>query len=233
MLLVWRIYKRESTLENKSESGGICKECYEKVRGEMKIQRAIQIAGREWENIRLSLEMCGDIGEFDPKDFVNNGSDWLSLVRNIKEMEYKYPIYGYFSHQAAYVFNTLALKAGERLGLIDKFATTFGGGYSCVRTGWFFHLNGDIEKHHILKQMFFLKLFSPLGGDFMGWDYKSPIAGTKMKLIFDTFTKWQDNPDSYIQDIREYKTQLEPLWHGLLLSLNPDNLKHLLFKQWH
>ena len=38
----------------------------------MKIQRAIQIEGREWENIRVSLERCGDIREFDPKIYINN-----------------------------------------------------------------------------------------------------------------------------------------------------------------
>jgi hypothetical protein len=38
----------------------------------MQVQRAIEIATREWANIRVSLEEYGDIGEFDSKSHVNN-----------------------------------------------------------------------------------------------------------------------------------------------------------------
>ena len=31
----------------------------------MLVQNALEIANREWENIRTSLEECGDIGVFD------------------------------------------------------------------------------------------------------------------------------------------------------------------------
>src|SRR5882724_9469332 len=107
----------------------------------MDTQRAVQIAKREWENIRASLEMCGDIGAFSPKDYINiNGrfalpSLDLLLVRKLIEMDNKLPSYGYFTQEAAYVFYTLASRAGKRIGLIGRVAKTFGTGYSLIRTG--------------------------------------------------------------------------------------------------
>lgn len=181
------------------------------------IQKTFQIMKREWENIRLSLRMCGDIGEFDSSDFVNGGSECLSLFRNITEMEHKLPGYGYSTCQAAYVFSTLASKAGERLGLKGEFVQAFGGGYSWVRTGWF-DLDGSIEEHHLIKRMLFLKLFSPFGGDFTSWDFRSPVANTKLKLVFNTFIEWQSDPKSYSHDIREYGTQIGRIRHGLSLA---------------
>lgn len=183
----------------------------------MKIQEAILIAGREWENVRLSLRMCGDIGEFDSQSFVNNGSDWLYFIKSIVGMEYKLPRCGYCSHQASYVFATLASKAGEKLGIKGELARTFGSGYSWVRTGCF-SLN-DVQKRQAAKRMFFLKLFSPLGGDLTEWSFKSPTVGTKIKLIFDTFAGWQNDPESYSHDIREYRDQIEPIWLGLSSTL--------------
>lgn len=187
----------------------------------MKIEEALQIVEREWLNIRTSLEGCGDIGKFDSNNIINNiGPGWLSLINNIIEMEYKFPNYGYSTRQAAYVFAALASKAGERLGLRDRLSQTFGNGYSWIRTGWF-DMNGGMEERYIVKQIFFLKLFFPLGGgDFVGWDFKSPAAMTKMKLVFDTFTEWQNNPWSYVQDIREYGNQIEAIRRGLSLTLN-------------
>src|ERR687887_149097 len=101
----------------------------------MEVQRAFQIATREWANIKLSLSVCEDK---------------------------------------------------------DEFTKTFGGGYSCVRTGWFY-LNGDIEKHHIIKHLFFYKLFFPLGGDFT-WDFNSPVVKSKLKVVFSKFAEWQEAP---------------------------------------
>jgi hypothetical protein len=40
-----------------------------------------------------------------------------------------------------------------------------------------------------------------------------------MSLVFYKFRAWQNDPNCYIQDIRDCREQLEPLWHGLLLAL--------------
>jgi hypothetical protein len=188
----------------------------------MDLEGAVQIAKREWENIRLSLCMCGDIGEFDSINHINGSSNIVSetipLIRNLIGMENKLSAYGYFTQEAAYVFTYLASRAGERLGLSYKLAQSFGRGYSWIRTGWFNLEN--VEKRHLIKQIIFFKLFFPLGRDFIGWDFNSHAAKAKLKAIVYKFATWQSNPDSYIQDIREFREQLEPLWYGLSLALN-------------
>ena len=183
----------------------------------MYVPRAIQIAKREWENIRLSLQMCGDIGEFDSINHISSSSvivsETLPLIRNLLEMENKLSTYGYFTPEAAYVFTYLASRAAERLGLSYKLAQSFGRGYSWIRTGWFDP--ESIQKQHLIKQLFF-----PLGRDFISWDFNSPTVKMKLKAVLYKFALWQSNPERYIQDIRECREQLEPLWYGLSLALN-------------
>jgi hypothetical protein len=179
----------------------------------MEIQRAIEIATREWANIRVSLEGYGDIGEFESK---NHANDRLALM--LIEMKNKIPTYGYFTQEASYVFTPLASIAAERVGLKGELAKTFGRGYSWIRTGWF-----DLEymeKHHLVKQIIFFKIFFPLGRDFISWDFNSPAVKTKLKAILYKFAAWQSNPNSYIQDVRDYSEQLEPLLYGLSLALD-------------
>jgi hypothetical protein len=189
----------------------------------MEIKRALQIAERDWGNIRISLEKCGDIGEFLTQNHTSSKSDFLSisegllLVRNLIGMENKLPIYGYCTPEAGYVFVTLASKAGKRLELTCRLAETFGSGYSWVRTGWF-DPNGIEEQKHVIKQLFFFKIFFPLGGYF-NWDFNSPVVKTKLKAISYKFATWQDNPSGYLQDIRDYREQIEPLWRGLASAL--------------
>jgi len=186
----------------------------------LKTLQTLEIARREWGNIRVSLEKCGDIGEFDYEDPVNVKFirlEGLSLVKNLIEMDNKLPKYGYFTPEAACVFTTLASIAGERLGLTARFAKTFGSGYAWVRTGCL-NLTDVEEYQHLIKQLFFLKLFFPLGG-FFNWDFNSQAVKTKLNLIFYKFITWQDNPSVYIQDVKDYREQLEPLWRGLSSAL--------------
>jgi hypothetical protein len=187
----------------------------------MEILRALQIAKREWENIRVSLEMCGDIGEFDSKNYININPGLLSegslLVRNLIDMDNKLPTHGYFTQEASYVFTYLASRAGERLGLTGAMAQSFGRGYSWIRTCWFDPYG--MEKQHVIKQLFFMKIFFPLGG-YSDWYFDSPEVKTKLKVVLYNYVGWQDNPRRYNEDVRRYRDQLEPLWRGL--SLAPD-----------
>ena len=72
----------------------------------MEILRAVKIARREWGNIKASLEICGDIGEFHFKNHTISKpdsllvSEGLILVRKLIEMENKFPMYGYFTPEA-------------------------------------------------------------------------------------------------------------------------------------
>lgn len=186
----------------------------------MEILRALQLARREWRNIKTSLEMCGDIGEFDSTTYINSRTilipEGSPLFRSLIEMENRLPTYGYFTEEAAYVFTTLASSAAERLGLVGGLTEAFGRGYSWVRTGCFDP--GDKDRQQIVTQLFFFKIFFPLGG-FFNWDFNSPEVKTKLKAILYMFAGWRDNPRSYIDDVKKYGVQLEPLWRGLSLAL--------------
>ncbi len=188
----------------------------------MEILRALKIAVREWENIRVSLEMFGDIQDFDVKHYLNNRINLLpgglTMARKLIEMEGKLPTYEYLTQEAAYVFTILASRAVERLGLIGGLAHTFGSGYSWVRTGRF-DPSGIEEQKHVIKQLFFYKIFFPLGGYF-NWDFNSPVVKTKLQVVLLKFTTWQDNPSSFIEDVRDYREQIEPLWRGLASALS-------------
>ncbi|MGH7807951.1 MAG: hypothetical protein ACRENT_07640, partial [Thermodesulfobacteriota bacterium] len=213
--VIWSLPSRGA--EAKFRAGQLKKEVTK-----MEILKALKLEEREWEHIRASLQSCGDIGELDSKDHLDSHTalmhGGLPLVRNLLEMENKYPKHGYFTPEAAYVFATLASKAGERLGLRNGLAQTFGSGYSWVRTGCL-ELNGKEGHKQIIKQLFFFKLFFPVGG-FFNWDFSSPVVKTKLDLVFYKFMTWQNKAGSYIQDVREYREQIEPLWRGLLLALD-------------
>ncbi|MGQ0793324.1 MAG: hypothetical protein ACT4NX_04460 [Deltaproteobacteria bacterium] len=188
----------------------------------MEIQSAVQIARREWENIQISLQLCGDTGEFSLKRQVNGN---LYLTNSLMDMERKIPVHDYLTLEAAYVFAELASKAAERLGLSRNLAKTFGSGYSWVRTGWvdlrWLNAAGKLRiKDHVVNQVLFFRLFFPsTEGDFI-WGFDSPPVKARLKLIFDKFNMWQCNPDSRIEDFISYKHTLAPLWLGLTMTMD-------------
>ena len=190
----------------------------------MLVRNALDIANREWENIRTSLEECGDIGAFNNgSQLYNNGSSQvdedLSLSRSLIEMDGKLSKYGYFTMDAAHVFVTLASKAGVTLGLSKNVASKFGCGYSLVRTSCLDRNCVDDIQRHVLKQLLFFKIFFPLGGIF-DWDFDSPAEQLKLKLVFHMFTGWQRRPESYKRDLVDFGGQLEPLLHGMSIKIN-------------
>jgi hypothetical protein len=186
---------------------------------EMQLERALQIAEREWEGIRISLEKCGDIGEFlanssaRGKPAIHSVSRALFLVSKLIGMDNKLPANGYNTPEAAYIFTKLGTKAAKRLGLINGFAKSFGVGYSWIRTGWFYP--SVIESEHLVDKSFFITIFLPLGS-FLQYDYNSPVLKTKLKTILYKFTTWQDNPDVYNQYVLNYNYQQESTWSDLL-----------------
>jgi hypothetical protein len=177
----------------------------------MEIQRAIQAAERGWENIRASLEMCGDIGEFDTTNSLNIGlipeSEDSLLVRNLIEMENKFPTHRFLTPAAAYVFTTIASRAAGALGLTGELAQNFGSGYSLIRTGCF---SSNRTEEHRVKQMDFLKLSFPLGGGF-NWKFHSPLVKVKLKFVFDKFVEWQDTAGICIRNPKVHESHIDLL----------------------
>ena len=190
----------------------------------MLVKNALEIANREWENIRTSLEECGDIGIFDYETgLYNNGKSEIntgpSMVRSLLEMDRKLPKCSYFTMEAANVFSTLASKAGVTLGLCESLATIFGCGYSLVRTSCLDQNCVDDLERRVLKQLLFFKIFFPLGG-FFDWDFDSPAEKLKLKLVVQMFKGWQKQPESYQLDVTDFGEQLEPLLRGLSIRVD-------------
>ncbi len=147
--------------------------------------------------------MCGDIGDFNPE---NPGiSRWLArqeyegFISNIIEMDKKLSQYGYSTPEALNVFTILASMAAEKLGLKEELAFAFGMGYGFVRTG--------LVANHKLEpgQILFCKMFYPLGVNF-NWDFDPSLVKIKLKIVFERFRSWQNNPRLYAQDFVQFQS---------------------------
>lgn len=191
------------------------------------LEKALGIARREWANIGLSLELCGDIGEFREEDFMvgiieedviikepiisptKSVSGYaptfypMYLVRNLTLMDMKFSDYGYKTVEALYVFIELGIKAVERLGLLGTFSAGFGSGYGYVRTGWIGE-KGRVEEREIFSKMFFS------GRRSYDWDFHWTSVREKFKLIFDKFMAWQKDPRLYEKEVRS-KAKVKPM----------------------
>ncbi len=190
----------------------------------MEIRSVHQIAKREWENISVSLELCGNIGKFDLVRYIEKEPQ---LIRNLVGMEKKIPEYDYLTREAAYVFTELGREAGERLGLTSELAKAFGGGYGWVRTGWFDLINLEFDdfeilEDHLTRKIFFFRLFFPLKEDF-SWVFDSPDITLNFKSIFERFSSWQNDPVGYDKDLEHYKKEIEPIREGLASALDIDS----------
>ncbi|HVY54882.1 MAG TPA: hypothetical protein VHC46_03910 [Thermodesulfobacteriota bacterium] len=187
----------------------------------MEIRSVFQIAKREWENISVSLGLCGDIGKFDLVRYIEREP---RLIRNLIGMEKKLHEHDYLTREAAYVFTELGKEAGERLGLSTEMARAFGGGYSWVRTGWFDLISLEIDdleilEDHLTRKILFFRLFFPLEEDFC-WVFDSPDVTSNLKLIFDRFSSWQTDPVGYDKDLESYKKEIQPIKEGLASALD-------------
>lgn len=175
------------------------------------INKSLEIAGREWEHVRHSLEMCGDIGEFDPECFVLDKPTLISnpsfFTANLIEMDEKSMRYGYATPEALDTFTTLATRALERLGLSKGWALAFGGGYGYVRSGWF-GLHEGTEK----QMMLFSKMFFPVGKVF-NWDFDSSLVKTRFKTVLERFIGWQNDSQLYANELKRYYRHSKPLWN--------------------
>jgi len=188
----------------------------------MEIRAVAQIARREWENMTVSLEDFGDIGKFDIEYHI---FDNPNLIKHLIETANKVHSYDYLTLDAASVSTELAYKAAERLGLKGHIASSFAGGYSWVRTGWFDLMWTDFKdiydlEQHLVKQIFFFKIFFPKFVD-LSWCFDSTSVIENFSAVYHRFVGWQNNPEGYVNDYRLYKEQIELMW--IKLSMVLDN----------
>lgn len=206
--------KLEELLEDKTADG--------------QIEKSLEIANREWTHIRSSLELCGDIGEFNKEDFMigileedvilkqteisptKSVSVYaptfypMYFLKNLLAMNESLSKYNYMSPEALYVFIELVTKAAERLGLIGTFSMGFGSGYGNVRTGWIGEKGLPNE-----RTIFFKMFFKGEKVDY-DWDFHWNSVKTKIKIIYDKFTTWQNNPIIYKKEVTP-KTIIKPM----------------------
>jgi len=196
--------------------------------GEKRLNEALVIAQREWENVRTSLEPAGDIGEFDKEDFMigvieedviireplNSPTKSVSgysptfypmyFVKNLLTMDEKMGKDGYRTIEALYVFVELATKAAERLGLIGSFSMSFGAGYGSARSGWI------AEKGYPIERELFVKMFFRNRKKSYDWDYNWTSVRENLNQIFTKFESWQKNEKLYKKEVKS-KAIIKPM----------------------
>lgn len=188
--------------------------------GEKRLERALVIAGREWENVRLSLGECGDIGGFDKGDFMigvikedviirqplisptKSVSVYaptfypMYFIENLLAMDERYEERGYSTSEALYVYIELATKASERLGLSGTFAMGFGAGYGSARTGWVAEKGFPVE-----REIFFDMFFKSRKKDY-GWDFYWTPVRERLREILGRFRSWQEDEDLFRREVK-------------------------------
>ncbi len=188
--------------------------------GEKRLNRALEIAEREWENIRSSLVLAGDIGGFNKEDFMIGVIEEDVIIRKPLLSPTKsvsvydptfYPMYfisnclamdeqlakeGYRTVEALYVFVELATKASERLGLTGSFSMSFGAGYGSARSGWI------AEKGFPLEREIFVKMFFKNRSKSHDWDFNWTSVRENLADIFAKFKSWQNDEDLYKREVK-------------------------------
>jgi hypothetical protein len=170
--------------------------------------KPLEIAIREWGNLRSIFERCGDIGDFNSEDLGSSrwfaGQEYGGFIANILEMDKKISQCGYATSEALNVFAELASNAAEKLGLKEELASAFGMGYGFVRTGLVSY--DSLEPMQIL----FHKMFFPfLGRTFhldFDCDFDHPLVKIKLKFVFERFRSWQNDPMLYTQDFERFQS---------------------------
>ena len=200
----------------------------EQERKELKdLNTALQIAEREWNNIGISLELCGDIGKFKREDFMvgiieedvivreplNSPTKSVSgyaptyypmyFLRNLLVMDDKLAEQGYKSIEAMYVFIELATQAVSRLGLDGNFAMGFGSGYGYVRTGWLAEKGWAAE-----REIFYNEFFRGTKINY-DWDFFWNSVKKRFLTNFNICINWKNDPDLYKKETQS-KAKVKP-----------------------
>lgn len=160
------------------------------------------MAAKLWGEIRNSLLLCGDVGEFSPKDFEYSDIPrvtWnnkpvlpISLLERLEDLDVE------VNEVFWNVYEALAIGAAKRLGFEGKMAMVFADSLTCVRTGM---VGGHrTEAEQCISQEMFLS-GAPPGSE---WDPNSIQIQKQSLLIYNKIKEWQFAPILYEEEIRRF-----------------------------
>lgn len=162
----------------------------------------LRLAAKLWGEIRKSLLLCGDIGEFSPKDFEYIDIPrviWnekpvlpLSLLDRLRDLDVE------VNEVFWNVYEALALGAARKLGFEGKMAIVFADSLTCVRT----HMLGGhrTQAEQCISQEIFLRKV-PVESD---WDPNSIEVQRQHLLIYKKIKEWQHDPALYQEEISRF-----------------------------
>ena len=162
----------------------------------------LRLAAKLWGEIRNSLLLCADIGEFSPVNFEYSDIPrvtWndkpvlpLSLLERLRDLDVE------VNEVFWNVYEALAIGAARRLGFEGKMAIVFADSLTCVRT----HMLGGhrTQAEQCISQEIFLSEV-PLESD---WDPNSSDVQRQHLLIYNKIKEWQLDPALYQKEISEF-----------------------------
>jgi len=162
----------------------------------------LTLAKSLWDEIRQSLELCGDIGEFSPSDFaledlprvVWQGKPVLPfpVLRRLTELD------GQINEIFWNVYEALGICAGSKLGLDEKLSIAFADSLAIIRTGMAGGHHTEAEQC-IAQEIFLSRV--PFGSN---WNPASPIVQGQLREVFERFKRWQGDSELYGKDIKQF-----------------------------
>jgi hypothetical protein len=164
--------------------------------------KEIELAERLWNELRESLSLCGEIGEFCPDDFILEDIPRLTLhgkpvlplpvLRRLLELDVQ------INEVFWNVYEALAIAAAKKLGFHNELAVAFADALSCLRTGMAGGHHTQAEQ--CISQDIFLKAI-PYRAD---WNPGSIALQKQLKLVFEKFKEWERDPEGYRREIQQF-----------------------------
>ena len=162
-----------------------------------------------WERLRIAFSKIGDIGNFSLADFdvgLFPARHWRdkpplsyqdALAIHRSRQEAAGPVRFRESRGVTHVVTFLAVDAGYRLGLQDRFAMAFGVVIGYLVSGMNAGHGADFERNVALAMFEGEEktAVAPIGSLFNEERWEEAQDG--FKRVFDRFRKWQENPGEY------------------------------------
>tara|TARA_Y100001970_G_scaffold115211_2_gene143579 strand:- start:1575 stop:2099 length:525 start_codon:yes stop_codon:yes gene_type:complete len=159
-----------------------------------------------WNEIKESFSLCKDIGIFDPSGLciedipriIHKGKVVFpdSIFNKINKMPNK------DSELYQFSLESLAILAGLKLNLDEKFSIILGKSYSCI------YAKRSSNDSSQFEQLFFSSKFLKEFGVDYKWNIKDEKLKKFIKLMFNTILEWSINRKKHIKDINDFKNSL-------------------------